>query len=216
MDVVTESGTIVMPTQTAEYSDPAGWSDPPVPREWWQPIRETMPAYDPRITPSRRMGRIVETFRTWPGTFRSAHAQVSLAARGKNAGYIVTDHQLDYSLGENSPLARVYELNGWVLLLGVGYESNTSFHLAEYRAPGARKARAGAPVFEDGTRVWKMFEDIELDAGIFPRIGTGFEQTGHARVSKVGSAEARLFSQREAVDFAERWLTDYREQTAEC
>jgi aminoglycoside N3'-acetyltransferase len=35
-------------------------------------------------------------------------------------------------------------------LLGVGHESNTSIHLGEYRAPGARRVEAGAPILEGG------------------------------------------------------------------
>ncbi|TME55659.1 MAG: AAC(3) family N-acetyltransferase, partial [Chloroflexi bacterium] len=46
MDVVTPSGTIVVPTQTGEYSDPAQWQHPPVPESWRQIIYDTMPAFD--------------------------------------------------------------------------------------------------------------------------------------------------------------------------
>ena len=40
-------GTIVMPAQSANLSDPANWGAPPVPASWHQTIRETMPTYDP-------------------------------------------------------------------------------------------------------------------------------------------------------------------------
>ncbi len=76
MDVVTPQGTIVVPTQSSEYSDPALWQHPPVPESWWQIIYDTMPAFDPRITPTSFMGIIVETFRAWPGVLRSNHPAV--------------------------------------------------------------------------------------------------------------------------------------------
>src|SRR5690349_7103098 len=60
---------------------------------------------------------------------------VSFAAWGRHALPITANHALDYGLGEHSPLARLYDLDGSVLLLGVGYERRTSLHLAEYRAP---------------------------------------------------------------------------------
>src|SRR5512136_1383176 len=72
MDVLTPAGTLVMPTHTGDLSDPSFWQDPPVPETWWPIIRDTMPTFEPEVTPTRRMGRIVETFRTWPGTLRSS------------------------------------------------------------------------------------------------------------------------------------------------
>ena len=51
MDVVTPTGTIVMPTQTGNYSDPANWHHPAVPQSWWDIIYESMPAFQPKLRP---------------------------------------------------------------------------------------------------------------------------------------------------------------------
>ncbi len=202
------SGTLVMPTHSGDLTDPAGWSNPPVDPAWWPVIKSEMPAFDRDLTPTRGMGAVVDCFRCGPSVVRSNHPHVSFAASGKHAKFITAEHDLESSLGERSPLARVYELQGRVLLLGVGHESNTSFHLAESRATYASKRviRHGAPISIDGQRRWVEFDDLDPCSDDFPLIGKAFEGEHGIASHQIGRAESRLLSQTALVDFASGWL----------
>ena len=209
LEAVGSTGALVMPTHSGDLSDPAEWSNPPVDETWWNTIRETMPPFDSALTPTRGMGAVVECFRRLPGATRSCHPHSSFAAYGPLAERITSNHRLESSLGEGSPLARLYELDARVLLLGVGHESNTSLHLAEYRANYAAKklVTRGAP----GPRAesWLEFEDLDLNSDDFEALGADFELEGHVQVSNVGYGKAKLMSQRQLVDFAVSWLESH-------
>lgn len=215
-DAVGPAGTLVVPSQSGDNSDPAGWQHPPVPPSWWPIIREQLPAYESAITPTRGMGRVADAVRHWPGAVRSAHPQTSLAALGPRAAEICHPHPLDCQLGEESPLGRLYDLDAQVLLLGVDHGSNTALHLAEYRVPGLPRCSHGCRVLRDGRSVWATYEDIDLDEEPFAALGEDFDGTGAVTLGWVGSARSRLMRVRPLVDFAVDWLGARRRPEITC
>ena len=205
MNVITEDGNIVMPTQSTDVSDPKHWGAPPIPDDWWQIVRDTMPAFNPKSTPTRGMGRIAECFRTFDGVKRSNHPTVSFAAWGANADKIVENHELSFGFGKNSPLRKIYDLSGHILLLGVDYDKNTSLHLSESCSQVRGTLFSGAPIMEQGKRVWKEYECLDHNTDDFLEIGLNFEKAHHVSKEKVGNATAKLMNQRELVDFGMIW-----------
>ncbi|MGD0806481.1 MAG: AAC(3) family N-acetyltransferase [Anaerolineales bacterium] len=110
-------GTLVMPSMTDDDDHP----------------------FDPRKTPCLGMGIVADTFWRMPGVLRSDRPH-AFAARGSMASRITAPHPADIPHGLDSPVGRVYDLDGWVLLLGVGHTENTTIHLAEFLA-GVRYRR---------------------------------------------------------------------------
>jgi len=212
MEVLTPKGTLVMPTFTSGNSEPSKWEHPPVPEPWWDTIRKEMPAFEKNLTPTRGMGSIVETFRTWPNVLRSNHPMSSFAAWGKNAKFITDNHELRGDLGEESPLSRLYELDGQILLIGVTHENDTSIHLAEYRSdfPGKKFIKTGCAMLVNNQRKWVEWEELDVNSDDFEKLGNDFESQINYKPGKIGMAESRLVSVRAIVDFGIEWLKENR------
>lgn len=212
LDVLGPTGTLMMPTHTTNNTDPGEWQHPPIPQEWWQLVRDHTPAYNPATTPTRQMGAVAELFRTWPGALRSSHPVTSFAALGSNAAYLTDDHVLEEDTGDRSPVGRLYELDGHVLLLGVGHWNNTSLHLAEARAtyPGKRTIRTAAAMLLDGRRARVEYDALETYGDDFGPIGAAFDAAHGVQVQQIMQAEVRLFRQRALVDFAIAWMEQNR------
>lgn len=212
LEAVGGEGAVMMPAQSWKNLDPEDGVHGDVEEAYWQVIRDHWPAYDKRLTPTNTMGAVAEMFRSWPGTLRSDHPARSVAAWGKYAEYLTSDHDLSNIFGDGSPIGKLYELDGDVLLIGVGYDKNTSLHLADARAeyPGKHTCVEHSAVMENGKRVWKAYETLFVDGEDFVQIGEGFEQTGAVRKTLLGNAELRLMKQRKLVDFAVEWMEKYR------
>lgn len=210
-EVLTEDGTLVMPGFSGQYSNPEGWSAPPVPDHWVEIIREEMPPFRPESTPSRGIGAVAECFRDYPDVVRSRHPEVSFVAWGADAERIVAGHSFDNGLGEQSPLAEVYDMGGSVLMLGTDWATCSSFHLAEYRADyDSGEYWNCAPIVRDGERVLVEYTDIEVDDDDFADIGAAFEAEKGVTEGTVGVADVTLFDQPSAVDFAASWMSEHR------
>lgn len=212
LETVGTEGTIMMPTQSWKNLDPATgvhWEEP---ENWWPLIRENWPAYNKDITPINTMGTVAEMFRKWPGTLRSDHPARSVAAWGKHAEYLTSAHDLSNIFGDGSPIGKLYEQDGLVLLIGVGYDKNTSLHLADVRAnyPSKHNSTEHSAVLEDGKRVWKQYETLFVDGEDFNEIGAAFENTCSVRKAALGNGTITLMKQRELVDFSVTWIEQNR------
>ena len=202
LQVLGDRGTLVMPASTPHCADPATWSSPRVPEPWLAEVREHLPIFDPRTTPTSR-GAICEAFRTWPGTLRSDHPVESICARGVAASTITGEHPLAFSEGPGGPFEKLYDLDCRVLLLGVGFNRCTALHFAESLLDRRRVKTLRFPMLENGQRAWKEVPNVGDDNDThFPAIGNEFASAGGVRQGTIGDARSTLFPMRRLVDFA--------------
>lgn len=93
--------------------------------------------YDPATTPSVT-GTLTEVFRQRPGAVRSEHPTHSITVIGPRADEFAADHLQVECVGIGSPLDKLAQAGGKVLLMGVSHVHNTTVHIGEAHA-GVRK-----------------------------------------------------------------------------
>jgi aminoglycoside 3-N-acetyltransferase len=89
--------------------------------------------YDPRATPSVS-GAVTEALRLRPEARRSDHPTHPYAAIGPHAESLVAGHLEVETFDRRSPLGKLADLGGHVLLLGVRMNANTAAHIGESMA----------------------------------------------------------------------------------
>ena len=96
-----------------------------------------VPYFDPKRTPSQA-GVLTEVFRNRPGTLRSFNPTHSVAAQGKRAEEFLAGHDKVQTFGVGSPIDRLAQAGGFVLLMGVTQTANSCIHIGESHA-GVKK-----------------------------------------------------------------------------
>jgi len=178
------SGTLVMPSWTADDDSP----------------------FDPERTPaSTDLGVTAEVFRQQPGVRRSNHP-FAFAALGPEAAAITADplpippHRLE------SPIGRIWERNGQILLLGVGHDSNTTIHLAEALAHVPYAVPKHITVLRDGVPVRIDYGENDHCCRRFALADEWLRTRGLQRDGRVGNAEARLVGSQDVVAVVQKHL----------
>ncbi|HEY3062334.1 MAG TPA: AAC(3)-IV family aminoglycoside N-acetyltransferase [Chloroflexota bacterium] len=158
--------------------------------------------FDPRRTPaSPDLGVVADLFWHVPGVLRSDHP-FAFAAAGPKAAEIVRDplptppHRLE------SPVGRVYELDGQVLLLGVGHDADTTLHLAELLADVPYRLRKHITVLQDGRPTRIDYGENDHCCQRFTLADDWLRERGLQAEGTVGYAPARLMRARDIVSVA--------------
>lgn len=212
-DAVGPKGTVLAYADwEARYEDLVD-EDGRVPQEW----REHIPPFDPRRSRAiRDNGVLPEFLRTTPGALRSGNPGASIVALGARAEWFTADHPLDYGYGEGSPLARLVEAGGKVLMLGAPLDTLTLLHHAEHLAaiPGKRIRRIEVPLATPTGPQWRVIEEFDtgdpivegLAEDYFAEIVTAFLAGGRGRQGLIGTASSVLVDAAAITAFGVAWL----------
>jgi aminoglycoside 3-N-acetyltransferase len=205
-----------------------GWNDNPFDLESWPSDRQDaylreLPAFDPAISqPARDKGRVPEQIWTWPGSVRSEHPEANVTAIGRQASWLVANQPNDFPQGAGSPLAKLVEAGGQVLMLGAPLSTITLLHHAETLAEGRGKrfVTYRMPVLVDGRTEWRTYRDIDTTArGAFPYedvisedafevIGRDALSAGCGTTGLVGSAVSHQFEAPALTRFGIDWIEE--------
>ena len=202
MDVVGYEGTIIVPTFTYNLLDPACQADS-IDRKYWRDIRQYSLAYDKKRSAPSSDDTLACQFLRNEGVLRSSHPLYSFAAWGKYAKFICNEHPLHYGLNEDSPLGKLCELNGSIVLLGCDYADCVLYKLASYKLVQAPIKVISAPIQTATTFEWKHMLDIAFDHIIYPDMKVLLEEHGLISIGEIGSCEATMFAAKDAVDLAQ-------------
>ncbi|EEW93488.2 hypothetical protein HMPREF0446_00370 [Granulicatella elegans ATCC 700633] len=204
-EVIGIEGTIVVPSQTVEISDPASWQYPPVPDEWHDVIRDAMPAYSKELSYSKAMGAFSQFIGILPDSIRSNHPMYSFTAIGEKASEIIGQDSLDFPFGDKSPLGRMYSISAKVLMIGTDFETNTSLHLAENRLNREVIHEKSKILTKDGEK-WISLKNIELDIyDDYLEVQKNFMEQYTVNHISINDSNVYLFDMKECVDFAEHY-----------
>ena len=213
LDVLGQRGTLMM---YVAWEEDAPYTLAQLPRRWQEIYLKECPAFDPaRSRANRGWSILTEYLRTWPGAYRSGNPEASCVAVGAKAKWLTQNHPLQYGYGSGSPLAKLCELKGRVLLLGAPFESITLLHYAESVAdvPNKQVVNYRVPVLRSGKREWVGIEEFDTCGNVLPNAKQYFEAIpreylacGKGRNCKVGTADSYLFDAVDLVKFAVQWL----------
>lgn len=155
-------------------------------------VRQAVP-FSPDLPIDRELGVISEAVRRSVDHVQGHHPLFSFLATGPLSEEVIADVRLDWPL---RPIEALAELDGEVLLLGVGHAANTAVHLAEQRLGRSRFYRYAklAP------GVWGEFPNIPGESHRFDDLEPALRAS--TREVTIGTCRARRVRVRDVLQQA--------------
>lgn len=213
LDVLGPDGTLMAYTDWDSFHTDLMDDDGRVLPEW----REHVPPFNAAASRAQQMNGVLPEFvRTTPGARRSANPGASVAALGRLADWITADHPQDYGYGPGTPLAKLVEAGGRVLMVGAPWNTMTLVHHADHLAdmPDKRVLRYEVPFAGERGTEWRFIEEFDtsepvvngLPEDYIERIVTACVAQGNGRHGAIGRAPSLFVEAEPMCSFAVSWL----------
>lgn len=179
LEVLTHSGTLIMPTFNFDFNKGAPW--------------------DVRNTPSQ-MGVLTEIVRCDPRAKRVFHPFYSFAIIGKHAE-LLTQERYKSSYERNSLFGKLRDLDGKIMIIGLDYTHSLTFvhHVEQMEGVDYRyiKAFTGQVTDENGQTREDTFYMLvrDLEKGVVTQVnpmGALLERLGVVQLHQIGDAEVKV------------------------
>lgn len=144
------------------------------------------------------LGIVAQTFWRLPGVKRADHMH-AFAAIGPQADYVLQDPLPLPPHIAKSPVGRVHDLDGQLLLLGVDHDADTTIHLAETIAGVPYGVPKSGTVLRGGRPERIEYRENDHCCRRFRLVDRWLRDAGLQREGPVGHGAARLVRARDVV-----------------
>ncbi|OGV39616.1 MAG: hypothetical protein A2020_02820 [Lentisphaerae bacterium GWF2_45_14] len=150
-----------------------------------------------------KLGIITEIISSRKGAVKSCHPLASVAAIGRKAKKICAAHwEAATGHGEDTPYVRIAEMGGYICLLGVDQDRNTTLHSIEelLRLPYLKKSREITFDTPDGQNIKKSWDFFPGPHRDFIGLDKILRESGKMKTASIGNAVIRLIKSKDMIE----------------
>ncbi|MDH6367666.1 MULTISPECIES: AAC(3) family N-acetyltransferase [Breznakia] len=203
-EVLGYEGTFMTSSFTLDNVDPLNRDSRACKPYQVEVLRESIPAFNKKLSQSRN--QLANQMMMHDGVYRSNHPTHSFVAWGKYAKLLCDKQLLHFPLQSNSPIQRMAELNGYVLLLGMKYEGADIFKAARINDENTPIRIVSSPLDRKGKKGFMQMLDYAYEPINIRDIEDILEERQIVNETLISRARCRFFSAKEALSLSKAYF----------
>lgn len=192
MEVVGYEGTIIVSTFTPQLLDPSQ-SEEKITRSLWKDIRKYSTGFDLKLTMPLKENYLAHQFLRNEGVIRSYHPLYSFAVWGKYAKLICDKHPLHFGLNEDSPLGRLLDFQGKIILFNQDIDDSIGIKYNLYKNIQLPIRIVSAPILINHRTLWKDMLDVQYNTTHIEKLISGLKSEEKGQCCKVGDVMLSVY-----------------------